>query len=112
MHQYDDKPNRISNASTADNIDDDRYQMALDENKVLSCDPHQNLHLFTSLQLDQKKKYEELETSLQSIYLNLTREIEPVCIRESCTYQGKSIDLNRVSSACITRRRVSVLNQQ
>ena len=109
MFQGNEKLNRISNASTVDDIEVERIDMQVDEEEF---DINKHLHLFDKLNEQQNKHYDELRDSLQRVYVHLAQEIEPVCIRDICTLQSKSIELKQVSVSCITRRRESVLAQR
>ena len=69
-------------------------------------DPEINFHLFDSISDEQKYSYSLLRDKLKEIYTNLELEIEPVCIRDTCTIVPKSVDLSRISSSMMNRRRL------
>lgn len=100
-----DKPSRISSCSTNELSFDSDIE---DDKGVFKVNEESNCTLSEDLDYEIKCLYGQLNQKLESVYLELEKELEPVCIREFCVIPSRRISITGTSGSLISRRRVSM----
>ncbi len=101
------KPSRISTCSTNE-LSFDSDQEGLDNDEGCLKAEESKTKLFEDMSNEAKFYYSHLNQSLERIYSELEKELEPICIREQCAFPSKRISILRISGSLITERRLSM----
>lgn len=67
-----------------------------------------NCFLFEEISEEEKKYYNSLVPRLSQIYEELSKNLDPINVRDDCSHHAKRISISHISESIIHKRRQSV----